>query len=558
MIEKTCPVSGKKFTITDEDLEFYKKMEVPPPTLCPEERMRRRLSFRNERSLHHRTCDGTGKKIISMYAPDSPFKVYENDYWWGDKWDAKDYGRDFDFDRSFFEQFQALLQQTPKMARIQQGENQNSIFTNCASYNKNCYLLFSSNRNEDCLYSNLLLSSRNCADCYNVQNSELVYDSIDSTNCYEVYFSDKIHYSHNMWHCYDCRNTENCFACVDLWNKKNKYWVLNREVTKEAFQALLKDSEQQKEVLSQFPELYKSKPHRHAPILRCENVSGAYIRNCKNALHCWNVEDLEDCKYCNDFFAAKSCYDISNYGCTQTNELLYECEGVGHGVFNVKFSKSCSGGCQNLEYCYECFKCEDCFGCTDMRNAQYCILNKQYTKETYFELKEKIVEQMKSNAVDPQGGTSEYGGFFPIQISPFAYNQTVAQEYFPLTAETATQKGYRWRSEKNETQYQGPTPEIPTDITEVDDSICEKILTCQSTGKNYKIVKLELDFYRKLNLPIPKFCPEERHKRRLALRVPRKLWNRKCDQCNLSLQSPLDPERPEKIYCESCYLNFIG
>ena len=68
-ITKTCTVSGQEFTITDKDQEFYEKMDVPLPTLCPDERRRRRLAIRNDLSLYNRKCDKTGKSIISVFAP---------------------------------------------------------------------------------------------------------------------------------------------------------------------------------------------------------------------------------------------------------------------------------------------------------------------------------------------------------------------------------------------------------------------------------------------------------------------------------------------------------
>ena len=65
---KICKVSGQSFAIFKSDLEFYdkispvfngKKYLIPTPRLCPEERQRRRLMFRNERKLYRRNCDAT-------------------------------------------------------------------------------------------------------------------------------------------------------------------------------------------------------------------------------------------------------------------------------------------------------------------------------------------------------------------------------------------------------------------------------------------------------------------------------------------------------------------
>lgn len=123
---KNCVLCQSEFSITDKDLEFYKKVspkfknsdintEIPTPTHCPTCRQRRRLAFRNERKLYTRKCDATGKNIISIYSPDKPYKVYDQKLWWSDKRDALDYGRSFDFNRSFSEQFQELMKEVPKM-----------------------------------------------------------------------------------------------------------------------------------------------------------------------------------------------------------------------------------------------------------------------------------------------------------------------------------------------------------------------------------------------------------------------------------------------------------
>lgn len=47
-----------------------------------------------------------------------------------------------------------------------------------------------------------------------------------------------------------------------------------------------------------------------------------------------------------------------------------------------------------LAYCIDCYDTKNCFGCIGLRNKQYCILNKQYTKEQYEELVPKIIEHM--------------------------------------------------------------------------------------------------------------------------------------------------------------------
>ena len=571
MITKKCTVSGQEFEITESDLDFYKKMEIISaedyeklksreisdcvglPILCPEERMRRRLAFRNERNLYQRQCDGTKKKIISMYSPDRGYIVYDNNYWWGDSWKATDYGRDFDFSRDFFPQFEKLNKKVPKMARIQQGENTNSTFCNCASYNKDSYLIFSANRNEECMYGTFLIGNTSCIDNFHILDSELLYECVNCENCYESKFLIDCKNCSDSWFLKSCIGCSNCFGCINLRNKQ--YYFLNKKYSKEDYKKKLDSlnltsASSYKNLRQNFAEFTKKFPHKNMEGVLAENCSGNYVFNSKNAHECWDATKLEDCKYCDDIESAKSSYDVSFYGGKELNELLYEGEGLGHGVFEVKFSKLVWGGSSSLEYCWESFSCEDCFGCSGLRNKKYCILNKQYSKEEYFKLRDKIIEHMKK--------TGEWGEFFPAKLSPFAYNETVANEYFPLTKEEIEKRGLKYREEKQSFKYDGPKYEIPAKISDVPDEICEKILTCEATGKYYKIQKAELKFYRKMNLPIPLFCPEERHCRRLSLRNPRKLWQRECNQCQIKIQTTFAPNRPEKILCEKCYLQHVN
>jgi hypothetical protein len=160
-MQKTCRQCSAPFTITDSDLAFYdkvspvfngKKEPIPPPTLCPECRMQRRLGWRNERSLYRRTCDHSKKSIITQYHPDAPWTVYDKSIWHSDAWDPFAFGREIDWGQSMLQQWNALLHVVPRMAIVQQGTMENAEFCNRASNNKNCYLIFSANFNEDCAY----------------------------------------------------------------------------------------------------------------------------------------------------------------------------------------------------------------------------------------------------------------------------------------------------------------------------------------------------------------------------------------------------------------------
>lgn len=168
----SCAQCGKQFSVTGENQTFYRTMRVLPPTWCPPCRLRRRMTFTNERSLYSSVCGLCKKSIITMYHPSSPFPVYCRSCWWGDDWNPLSFGRAYDFSRPFFEQFRELKNKVPRCNLVQEGVMKGSEYCNRATNNKNCYLCFRSTNNEDCMYSHPIVDSRDCVDCYNIQKSE--------------------------------------------------------------------------------------------------------------------------------------------------------------------------------------------------------------------------------------------------------------------------------------------------------------------------------------------------------------------------------------------------
>jgi hypothetical protein len=223
--------------------------------------------------------------------------------------------------------------------------------------------------------------------------------------------------------------------------------------------------------------------------------------------------------------------DLETIGCY----LPYNCQFV--------FS---SWSSRNMLYCDFCHSCKDCFGCVGLKQKQYCILNKQYTKENYEKKVAEIITKMQEDG--------EWGEFFPISASPFAYNLSMAGDYFPLSKEEIESKGYQYH-EKVETLIPTPDFVIPEKISEMDEAILDKVLACEVTKRPYKIQPQELGFYIRMNLPVPHKHPDQRYKERFEGLNPLRLWHRKCmnEDCQNEFETSYAPERPEKIYCEDCY-----
>ncbi|MBI4975452.1 hypothetical protein HZC20_02125 [Candidatus Peregrinibacteria bacterium] len=148
-ITKTCRITKQPFIVSDKEIAFYKKMGVPIPTISPVERIRIMMSFRNEWKLFKRKCDATGDEIISAYPKDSPFKVYKNEIWWGDSWDATDYGRDFNFNKPFFEQYAELQKEVPREGTsIFNCENSTGEVLACEKCGDEIYSTYTTEREE--------------------------------------------------------------------------------------------------------------------------------------------------------------------------------------------------------------------------------------------------------------------------------------------------------------------------------------------------------------------------------------------------------------------------
>jgi len=158
-----CSQCQTSFEISEKERAFCENMGIPLSDICPRDRLRQVMATRNEWKLYHRKCDSSGKDIISAYPAEASFPVYTNEIWWGDSWDAKDYGRDYDFDRPFFDQFADLRRIVPR---------EGTSIVNCenCAYNshirdsKNCYLNSLVSRCENLYYSYWTVGSKDVYD----------------------------------------------------------------------------------------------------------------------------------------------------------------------------------------------------------------------------------------------------------------------------------------------------------------------------------------------------------------------------------------------------------
>ena len=189
------------------------------------------------------------------------------------------------------------------------------------------------------------------------------------------------------------------------------------------------------------------------------------------------------------------------------------------------------------------------------------IENRQYSKEEYEQLVPKIIEHMTS--------TGEWGEFFPKNYTPYGYNETSAQEIFPMTREQVLALGYQWQDDLPMITGKQTlvTDQLPASGAQIDvESLTGQVLPCADCGRNYKLIPQELVFYAQLKVPVPTKCPTCRHHDRLARKLPLQLWERVCQcevsgheshhgqiSCSNQFQTAYAPDRPETVYCQECY-----
>ena len=561
----SCKQCQKEFVIEDEDLEFYdkasptfagQKFDIPAPTLCPDCRAIRRYIWRNERSLYKRKSDKSGKDMVTIYSPDkTEYKVYSVDEWWADDWDATDYGRDFDFSKPFFEQFGALHKEVPAMA-LRNTKTENCDFVNFTSESRNCYMcVVAYNGTEDSIYSYWIYASKNCVDCSFLTGNENCYELVSSNYNYGCRYSLRINNCRDCYFGVDLTGCSNCFMCSNMNHKE--YCFRNEQLSKEEYEKKLAEInlgsyEEVERLRAEFEEFRKNQIVKYATKVNCEDCEGNDLMECKNVKESFACIRVENGKYVMGGSTQVSRYVWDAMG--GGYEWVLESQHTAWGT-NLLF---CSGVlyCSNMIYCENCQNSHDCFGCVGLKGKQYCVFNKQYTKEEYEKLSAKIIAHMKE--------TGEWGEFFPSELSPYGYNETLSHLYYPKTKEQALGEGFKWQDEDFASEYKGEVYEPKDDIKEYsNDDEREKLLSgvlkCEQSGKPFRIIPQELAFYINQGIPIPRKHYDVRFQHRFDWRNPHKLYHRSCmnEGCTNEFETTYAPERSEKVYCEKCYQGII-
>lgn len=544
-----CSQCKLSFEILDNDIEFFKRFQVPPPTMCPDCRRQIRYSFANYTTLFKRECSVTNhnEKMISSIPEGTKFPVYDFDYYWyGDRdWFLS--GKSCNPVTPFFEQFKDLFLISPQHALTRDPSNVNSEYTSYGSQLKNCYYVFGGMNAENIMFSLWPMNTKDSLDLLISVNSNLVYEGVYPENCYNCNF---IYFSSDCIDCnliYDCRNCNDCFGCANLRNKK--YCIWNIQYSKEDYfnkinEFNLGNKEELKDNKSKFENIIHSLPVRATRNEHSKNVFGNYLINSRDCISTTWAMNSENLVHTDFVISTRDSYDCS---ISAKTERMYSTSAVGSISFDVKFSVF-GRDLQECEYTMNCKNCQYCFGCIGLMNAKFCIFNTRYSEEEYW----KILDDLKVKMLE----SGEYGEFFPLSMSPFPYNASLSNILYNIPKEKVLKLGGWWYDDKTNLPNGMKiieTNEIESDIKNVTDNILDIGIISERNGKPFKIIKNELEFYKRKNVAIPSLTPYERIVDRFKYVNNFKVFGDKCFNCQKNILSSYATSDGFKPYCDDCY-----
>ncbi|MDD2487525.1 MAG: hypothetical protein PHS92_04090 [Candidatus Gracilibacteria bacterium] len=431
--------------------------------------------------------------IISRYPDSSRIRGTIDDRKFFDEMEStSDSLQCYDFSKDFFGNYKLLLNETyfPNLLHI---SSENSDYSDVVAWSKNIYLSFVVMESENVLYSyGVKDNSRNILNSVVVnKQSENIYMCSGISKSFNIFYSKYIEDSSDIWFCDNLIGCHDCIFCNDLENKS--FFIGNAEFSKADF---LKEKENilnQKDKFSDWYDVLNKRGENIGSI----GINGNRIMNSTNIENGCFVDGVKNGRNLvmvggKGLFS--DCYDVYDSGTGDDSHDLYGLSGGGMG--NNQYNCITSLG-SYLYYCNFCWECSFCLGCIGLKNKMYCILNKQYSKDEWFEMADKIFFQMDEAGI--------LGDFFPGDMNPFYFNDTVASILGDFTKEEVIKDGFLWREGKINVDIPENSDVINfTDLNleNLDESILEKVIR-DNNGNYYKIVKMEYEFLKKYDLPLP-------------------------------------------------------
>lgn len=562
---RICKWTWKKFDIFEWEVEMLKKVSpkigwevfhLPIFDLSPKAREINRLIWRNERKFYK--IEWKSWNLVSTIHPEMRKKIvsYEefSTYNHEENWISYSWNIYLDFKK---------LLLSSQHANLVSVWLEDSSYCNQEAYDKWCYLNVWWHSNHDSMYNTFATESKDSVDNYWVFKSELVYGSINIFQSSKVFFSNQVKNSFNIYFGYDlvwCQN-------VIFWNwlENGSYIYKNKKLEKEEWLKIDDDFKKKLKTYDWFIELqkeyYKFLIETKANEIFIEWSEESYwniITDSKNSFYTLYWEKNENIYNANIAWDIKNWIDINSFA---------EWSKLYNVVSSFKVNSTNSSWLivesNDSYYCFWLDSTNFMFSCFWfwLKGKSYMILNKQYEKSKWEEKVKEIINELQKKW--------EWGRFLKPELSPYPYNDSVAMEYHPikeaiyLNDEKIVKKeiidknwewiiyvlepnkfiskaildlwwvekvNIYWRTKETEIDIPEDmekleASELPN-IDDVDYNILKKAIICEKSKRPFRIVKKELDFYKKYSLPLPRLHYEERHKERI-MRKTTKMYYKK-------------------------------
>ncbi len=292
---------------------------------------------------------------------------------------------------SFFTELQRLLQKYPKVpSTIINSEN--SDYGNKIFHSKNMMFCFDDANCNDGIYVYDSYMSPSCHDCDYCVETELCYECVDAYKCYNSNYLENCGSTRDSSYSYNCINCHDVFGCVNLQNKS--FCIFNRQLTEQEYRQKIELYKKwpSEKVLAEVENLKQRYPLTQTNEAHNQNSPyGNYVYFSKNCYMSFDAGHNEDSAYLYDSFYNKTCYDTTY--AAQNNQVSYEIVDSGT-LFNCNYAVF-SNNCHDSSYIFNCQNVKDCIGCVALVNKQYCILNRQLTKEEYEKVKQSLFEELR-------------------------------------------------------------------------------------------------------------------------------------------------------------------
>ena len=552
--EHTCELTGEKWMMTEEEIGWYKKFQVPPSRCSPMTRMKYQLGFASGVVLWWKTHAITGQPILSLVHPDSPYKVITDKEWMSTDFIRS--GPQADNTLSFFEQFRSLAYSIPVGALRDDGSNQHSFGVDYISC-EDCYMIFGAGFSRRIFYGYPVYECEDSVDVTNIKFSRLCHAVNRSTKLHNCSFAFESHHCLNASFLFDCSHCEFCFGATN--KRYKKYLWFNEQLSKEEWEERRKNvSLSSRQVFSEYQQKFLDLvTHAVWPENFNEkntDSSGEYVDECVRCSDGFWLSKCTDCDWC--WLNMEETQTAYSSWCIWGNDIYATCDVVSSR--NVKFCFR-AWRCQNMEYCMDCYDSENCFGCVGLRKKKFCLFNVQYTEEEYWQR----VDILKCAMLE----RGEYGEYFPADLSQNGFSYSPGELFFGYSQEEQTQFHIPFfdplrGTMANPLQH---TAEMMS-ISQLPDNsqdprmqeLVGKPFYDSILQRPFSIASHELAFYQSRELPLP-----NQHfltRLRTLVRLSNSPFTDKlsCASCQTTINAHRNGTFTDrKIFCRPCYQRFI-